>query len=429
MIKKKFLFSIMPPAVGHLHPLLPIAKALKQAGHEVLFACAPSFRETITAAGFESYSMGLDMEQLFTAASAVAQRMTAPPPPQAPAQAGVGGMQQQFPKLMVGAVEQGVPDLIALFGKWQPDVIVRSRFEYSGYLAAEMYGIPHVTSGVGLWLGSGLTNFSRWQGIEEALNQARVKLNLASDPGLASLNRYLYLDFAPPSFEYSSAQREVPTLHFIRPEIEDTTTTTTSSAPDAATQQSPQELSPSPLPSWVSTLAKQPTIYITLGTVFNQNRTIFEKILTGLHDEAYNLIVTVGRNNDPAALGPQPANVHIERYIPMSLILPYCDVVVAHGGFNSTMTALSAGLPQLFIPISADQPQNAKRCAEIGVGITLEPSELRPEDVRTGVARLLGEASYKEQAQLLQAEIKSLPGPEYAVELLLGLAETTKSSH
>ena len=63
------------------------------------------------------------------------------------------------------------------------------------------------------------------------------------------------------------------------------------------------------------------------------------------------------------------------------------------------------------------------------MGITLEPSELRPEDVRTGVARLLGEASYKEQAQLLQAEIKSLPGPEYAVELLLGLAETTKSSH
>jgi UDP:flavonoid glycosyltransferase YjiC (YdhE family) len=337
-------------------------------------------------------------------------------------------MQQQFPKLMVGAVEQGVPDLISLFGKWQPDVIIRSRFEYSGYLAAEMYGIPHVTSGVGLWLGTGLTNFSRWQGIEEALNQARVKLNLASDPGLASLNRYLYLDFAPPSFEYPAAPQEVPTLHFIRPEIEDTTTTN-SSASDAATQQQPQALSPLPLPlpSWVSTLDKQqPTIYITFGTVFNQNRTIFEKILTGLRDEAYNLIVTVGRNNDPAALGPQPANVHIERYIPMSLILPHCDLVVAHGGFNSTMTTLSAGLPQLLIPISADQPQNAKRCAEIGVGIMLEPSELRPEDVRTGVARLLGEASYREQAKLLQTEIKGLPGPEYAVELLLELAETNK---
>jgi UDP:flavonoid glycosyltransferase YjiC (YdhE family) len=50
-----------------------------------------------------------------------------------------------------------------------------------------------------------------------------------------------------------------------------------------------------------------------------------------------NLLLTVGRNQDPAAFGPQPGHVRIERYVPQSLVFPSCDLVVTHGGDDTVM--------------------------------------------------------------------------------------------
>ena len=43
---------------------------------------------------------------------------------------------------------------------------------------------------------------------------------------------------------------------------------------------------------------------------------LFQAILDGLRDEPVNLILTIGRDQDPDQFGRQPENVHIERYIP-----------------------------------------------------------------------------------------------------------------
>ena len=75
-----------------------------------------------------------------------------------------------------------------------------------------------------------------------------------------------------------------------------------------------------------------------------------------LRDEPINLVLTIGSNADPADLGEQPAHVHIERYVSQSVLMPYCDLVVCHGGFGTVLTALDAGLPLVIIPIEADQP-------------------------------------------------------------------------
>jgi UDP:flavonoid glycosyltransferase YjiC (YdhE family) len=70
------------------------------------------------------------------------------------------------------------------------------------------------------------------------------------------------------------------------------------------------------LPAWVNHLPDRPTVCATLGSVFNRMPEIFRAIIEGLSEEPLNLILTVGHNQDPAEFGPQPANVHIERYIP-----------------------------------------------------------------------------------------------------------------
>ena len=103
------------------------------------------------------------------------------------------------------------------------------------------------------------------------------------------------------------------------------------------------------LPEWVAQLPAQPTTYVTLGTEVNGEPELYPSvmrtIIEGLRDAPLNLIVTLGRDKDPADFGPQPPNVHIERYIPQTLLLPHCDLMVLHAGSNSLLAALDAGLP------------------------------------------------------------------------------------
>jgi UDP:flavonoid glycosyltransferase YjiC (YdhE family) len=113
--------------------------------------------------------------------------------------------------------------------------------------------------------------------------------------------------------------------------------------------------------------------------------------------------------------------VRIERYIPQTLLLPHCDLIITHGGFNTTVAALSFGVPQLFIPISADQPFNAERCVEIGTGILLRVEELMPGRIREAVNHALNEPRFRRVAQRLRDEIGAMPDDRYSVTLIESL--------
>jgi UDP:flavonoid glycosyltransferase YjiC (YdhE family) len=117
--------------------------------------------------------------------------------------------------------------------------------------------------------------------------------------------------------------------------------------------------------------------------VFNSRTPgLFEAIIDALRDEPVELILTVGRDRYATEFGPQPGNVHIERYIPQSLLLPHCDLVVTHAAFSTVAAALSHGLPIVSIPIDADQLVNAGRCVALGVAETVQAGRRTPESIR-----------------------------------------------
>lgn len=182
------------------------------------------------------------------------------------------------------------------------------------------------------------------------------------------------------------------------------------------------------LPAWTANLPDWPTVYVTLGTLENRSPGIFPAIIAGLWDEPLNVIVTVGRDQVPADFGPQSSNVHIERYIPQSLLLPHCHLVVSHTGFNSVLGALAHGLPQVVIPLSADQPDHARRCVMLGVGRVIQPNELSPVAVRKAVRAVLADPTYRKNATQLRDEMVALPGPEHGVALLERLAMERRPS-
>jgi MGT family glycosyltransferase len=141
-----------------------------------------------------------------------------------------------------------------------------------------------------------------------------------------------------------------------------------------------------------------------------------------IRDEPINLILYVGRNTNPQTFGEQSPNVQVERYIPQSLLLPYCDLLVTQGGSGTMMDPVSHGLPMVMIPIEADQPENCLRCAELGVARVLERGERTAQAIRDAVRDILRNPQYTRNAQQIQQAIEAQPTLDYAVSLLERLA-------
>ena len=88
--------------------------------------------------------------------------------------------------------------------------------------------------------------------------------------------------------------------------------------------------------------------------------------------------------------GRQPANVHVEQWLPLAALLPRCAAVLCHGGAGTTLAALACGLPLVLAPQGADQFEMAAACLRAGVARVLPPGH--PADaVPAAVAALLAE--------------------------------------
>ena len=164
-------------------------------------------------------------------------------------------------------------------------------------------------------------------------------------------------------------------------------------------------------------------VYLTIGTVFGlESGDLLPRALAGLRELGRPVIATVGRHVDPAALGPQPPHVRIERHVDQWELLPGCAAVVFHGGSGTLLGALSHGLPSVLLPMGADQLHTARRCTAAGVAVALDVLTATPEDVRAAAAAVLSDPAYAAAAGRMRDDLAARPGPGHAVELLERLA-------
>ncbi|HEY9378200.1 MAG TPA: nucleotide disphospho-sugar-binding domain-containing protein, partial [Jiangellaceae bacterium] len=137
------------------------------------------------------------------------------------------------------------------------------------------------------------------------------------------------------------------------------------------------------------------------------------------------LVVTVGQQNDPAVLGPQPDNVVVRLYVPQAELLPHCQAVVTHGGSGTMLGALAQGLPLLVVPQGADQYANADAVVAASAGRRLGRDETTGDAVRDSVRSLLDDPGFRRAALRVQAEIRAMPTAAQAItriEMLLARA-------
>ena len=289
--------------------------------------------------------------------------------------------------------------------EWRPDLVVCDEIDYGGMIAAELLGLPHATV-----LVTAAGSLATAEVVAEPLDELRAERGLPPDPQLTVPARHLVLSPFPPSFRDPRCPLP-PTAHSFRPGAR------------AAATAAPGE------PPWPVRRAGAPIVYFTLGTEFNvESGDLFSRVLEGLVELPLNILVTVGTDIDPAELGPLPPHVHAAQFVPQELVLPHVSAVVSHGGSGTLIAALARGLPQVVVPMGADQPLNAARCEQLGVARALDPVRATPAEVRDALDTVLTDPSYTSAAGRLRAEIEALPGPPYAVQQLRRLVAAPDGS-
>jgi UDP:flavonoid glycosyltransferase YjiC (YdhE family) len=286
-------------------------------------------------------------------------------------------------------------ELEPLVRNWRPDVILHEIWEFASPIAAASAGIPSICQTLGLRFDDRILD-----SVAAAVAPLWEQRGLEPDPA-AGLYRSLCLDITPPSFQRYESARNRNVIDPLRPITEPPV---------------PGEV----LPQWIEHRREVPLVYMTLGTNNGTNTDIamFRSVIEGLDDLDVDVLITIGFGKDLSSIGSLPGNMHVEHYVPQSLLLPYCSAVICHGGPGTTLSSLARGLPLLILPQGADQYVIGDLVLAAGVGLLLAPPDVTPSTIRANVLALLDEPVYREDARRLQREIAAMPGPAEVVHLI-----------
>jgi UDP:flavonoid glycosyltransferase YjiC (YdhE family) len=372
---------------GHFGPLVPFAEAFRRAGDDVLVAAPHVARSMVEGAGLPFW--GFDD----------------PPPEREAVYSSLDGLTADQKNAMVlGEVftrldaRAPLPGVLAACAEWQPHVVLRETCEFAGYLAAERRSIPHARVGIGLGSSEDFVSDI----VTGVLADLRAELGLSADPTGERLRRAPFFTLTPRGMEDPEAPGPPRALRF-------------------------RELGPGTPNGLAAEWAPgdgRPLVYVTFGSVaptMDLFPDLYRAAIDALADLPARVLVTVGRDRDPADLAPLPGNVRAEGWVPQRHVMPHAAAMVCHGGFGTVRMALASGVPMVVLPLFADQPYNARRVAELGAGIALERGPAGVAELAEAVEVLLDDSSYRTAAARVEAEVRTLPPVDGAPYVLRGL--------
>lgn len=119
--------------------------------------------------------------------------------------------------------------------------------------------------------------------------------------------------------------------------------------------------------------------------------------------------VMISPYTDPRA-GDVSTRVLRTRYVPLRWLLPRASLHVHHAGIGTIAATLAAGIPQLTVPTTNDQPDNAGRLARLGVSRRLSRRQYRPARIAKEIHRLLTSGEVKDNTRQYAERMKSEDG-------------------
>jgi UDP:flavonoid glycosyltransferase YjiC (YdhE family) len=367
---------------GHLYPMMPLALACADAGHEVVIATGEPFlgRLPLPTVPGNPETVGLDWS---------AQETSRRHPH-------LHGWEFGMAMFADVTAEQTAPIMIEQCERIRPDLMIFEGMDTGAGVAASVLGIPAAAYAIGLM-----------SSVYAILHPATVRYQR---------DMWLQRDRTPPDGNglLAAALIDPAPPRLRRPAV--------SGTPSIPIRSVGYNDSSAGVPAWLTAERRRPRVYLTLGTVSYGAVEVLDRAIADIAPLDVDILVTIGPEGDPAALGEVPDNVHIERFVAQSAVLPLVDLIVHHGGTGTALGALEAGLPQLVLPQGADQFLNAEILIAEGVGRALANDAQQPGAIGKAVQALLGDSAEQEAASRVRDEIADMPSPSEVVPELVELA-------
>lgn len=145
----------------------------------------------------------------------------------------------------------------------------------------------------------------------------------------------------------------------------------------------------------------------------------FKKCIEAFRDEEADVIMSVGKNLKIEKLGDIPKNFCIYNTVSQQTVLKMADIFVTHGGMNSVSEAMVEGVPMVVIPFMADQPTNARRVCELGIGKKLEYKHVTSKMLRETVCAVLKDKSIANNTMKMKDLMSKCQGNRGGAEEIL----------
>lgn len=193
--------------------------------------------------------------------------------------------------------------------------------------------------------------------------------------------------------------------------------------------QDPSGLEPVSFPSIsfpFEQLTDQPLIYASLGTLQNRIPEIFRDIALSCVGLEAQLVISLGNPDLDEVEMHLPGDPIVVPFAPHQQLIQRASLVITHAGMNTTLGALSAGVPLVAVPITNEQPGIASRIAWAGAGQVVPFPQLTVANLKAAIATVLTENTYKQNAMRLQRAIKRAGGVQHAADIVEQALSTRK---
>ena len=363
------ILFVSSPAVGHAFPMVPLAWALRTAGHDVLVATAGRAM-AVEQAGLTV----VDVAPGFRLPGPTAQTMehTKAMTLQSAGDVHLSPLRvERLTRISAPLVDRAVE----LATAWRPDLIVSSQVDAAGMVVAGKLRVPLV---IHRW---GFLRTDRLLGQYHRMFSEQFRRHGVTEAPMPAAT----IDVAPPSM--------VDEL-----------------SPDRPMRYIPYN-GCGQLPSWLGSpsIQRRPRVAVTLGTIAPSTTGIapVRRVIDAAAGLDIELVLALGDDVDTSHLGPLPEFVRVSGWVPLNVLLPSCAAMIHHGGSGSTMAALDAGVPQLVLPSGADRYINADAVEQRGVGLRADDASVDTAMLR----RLLHDEDLRGAAAEVRAEMHAMPLP------------------
>src|SRR6202035_5283767 len=156
-------------------------------------------------------------------------------------------------------------------------------------------------------------------------------------------------------------------------------------------------------------------IYFSLGSLGSADVALMRRVIDSLAATPHRYVVSKGPLHAELELAP---NMHGAEFLPQTSVIPQADLVITHGGNNTTTECLHFGKPMILLPLFWNQYDNAQRMHELGLGVRLDTYRFTDGEMTAALGRLLADQSRHARLAHGAAQIQGRHGLRRAADLI-----------